>query len=183
MRNWIAFFVFGLALLAPTVSPAQGLPASAVVGIAGGSAVGGLGPLGGLAAPVAGPLIGGLVPLLGGLENFPCFLCAGAKVQPKDNDDALQQFHTGVRGFYGFNTELIVGAPFDEQGALTPENTEQVFFLQMGPFDLTVNPDTNEVTAGFITAERSNLQLFDVLPTGPVSKTDFRKKIGDLTRQ
>lgn len=184
MRMRTLWIVTGLlvtvALAAPERAQAQ-ISTSGAVGIAGGAALGGLGPLSALVAPVAGPLVGGLVPLVGAIENAPCFFCIGVRVQPKDNDGFLQQYRTGLRVIPGLNTDLIVGAPFEEGGRLTPEETEQVLYVQFGMFDLSLNPESNEVTFGYMSGDQSRLPVLDALPiAAPLQRTDNRLKVGEL---
>jgi hypothetical protein len=169
-----------VGIVSPGLAGAQ-MRTSGAVGIAGGALVGGLGPAAALIAPVAGPLVGGLVPLVGALETQPCFICTGVRVQPKDNDQFLSQFHTGMRIIPGINADIVIGAPYQEGGALTPENTEQLLYVQFGLFDLSVNPETDEVSFGYLTGEQGRLPVFDALPiAAPIMRSDERLKIGEL---
>lgn len=179
-----AIWMLAVAVLAaPGLARAQ-MNTAGIVGIAGGAGVAGASTVpivGAAAAPVAAPLVGGLVPLVGAIENIPCFLCVGVRVQPKEDDEFLQQYHTGLRAIPGFNTDLVVASPFNEGGRLTPDEQEQVLYMQFGMFDISVNPESNEVTFGYESGSQSRLPVFDALPVGaPIQQTDFRQKIGQL---
>lgn len=182
-RRWTTWILAGAlaALFALPVAPARAqMTSSGIVGIAGGSLLAGLGPLSATVAPVLGPLVGGLVPLVGAIENAPCFICVGVRVQPKDRDTFLEQFHTGVRALPGFNASFAVAAPFEEGGRLNPDQQEQLVFVQFGGFDISLNPETNEVQFGFVGSQQSRLPIADALPIGPNLKSDQRLKIGEL---
>jgi hypothetical protein len=176
----LAALTLVLGIVSPGLASAQ-MRTSGIVGIAGGAAVGGLGPAAAMVAPVLGPLVGGLVPLIGALETQPCFICTGVRVQPKDNDQFLSQFHSGMRIIPGINADIVIGAPYQENGALTPENTEQLLYIQFGLFDISLNPETDEVSFGYLSGEQGRLPVFDALPiAAPIMKSDERLKIGEL---